>query len=208
MKAEIYNKEGQATGEKVELPATIFETPMHEHAIYLCVKAQLANMRQGTHATKNRSAVRGGGKKPWRQKGRGIARAGTIRSPLWVGGGRIFGPQPRDYSQKVNKKVKKLARRSVLAEKLRNGELKVMQDFSVESGKTKDFMPIVDSLEIGENKALFLTAELDRNLVQACNNVPRVRAMRADLVSTYDLINTKNIFIQQGAIAKLEEVLV
>ncbi len=208
MKAEIYNIEGQATGEKVDLPASIFETPKHEHAVYLCVKAQLANMRQGTHATKNRSAVRGGGKKPWRQKGRGVARAGTIRSPLWVGGGRIFGPQPRDYSQKVNKKLKKLARRSVLADKFRSGDLKIMQDFSVESGKTKDFMPIVSSLEIGKDKALFLTAELDANLVQACSNVPRIRAMRADLVSTYDLINTKSIFVQKGAIAKLEEVLV
>ncbi|KAA3618130.1 MAG: 50S ribosomal protein L4 [Calditrichaeota bacterium] len=208
MKAEIYDIEGQSTGKKVDLPGAIFETPKHEHAVYLCVKAQLANMRQGTHATKNRSAVRGGGRKPWRQKGRGVARAGTIRSPLWVGGGRIFGPQPRDYSQKVNKKLKKLARRSVLAEKFREGALKVIQDFSIDTGKTKELMPIVNSLEIGKNKALFLTTDFDMKLVQACNNIPRVRVLRADLVSTYDLINAKNIFVQKGAIAKLEEVLV
>ncbi|KAA3661850.1 MAG: 50S ribosomal protein L4 [Calditrichaeota bacterium] len=207
MKAEIYNREGNPTGEKMDLPESIFATPLNEHVIYLCVKAQLANKRQGTHASKNRSAVRGGGKKPWRQKGRGVARAGTNRSPLWIGGGRVFGPQPRDYSQKVNKKVKKLARRSVLAEKFREGKLKILQDFSVETGKTKEFMPILSSLEIGKDKALILTAELDRNLVQATSNVPRVKTMRADLVSTYDLVNTKSIFIQQGAIAKLEEVL-
>lgn len=164
MKAEVYNINGKATGETVELPEVIFSTPKHEHAVYLCVKAQLANMRQGTHASKNRSAVSGGGRKPWRQKGRGVARAGTNRSPLWVGGGRAFGPQPRDYSQKVNKKLKKLARRSVLAEKFRGGDLKILQDFSVDTGKTKEFMPIVQSLEIGNNKALFLTAELDQKV--------------------------------------------
>lgn len=207
MKVDVFNINGEKTGEKVNLPEAIFAAPINEHVVYLDVKAIRANQRQGTHDAKTRSEVRGGGKKPWKQKGRGVARAGTIRSPLWVGGGRVFGPAPRDYSQKVNKKVKKAARRSVLSSRLAENRLTVVDDFSLEAGKTKELLAILQHFEVSNEKVLILTGEVDRALLKASANLPAVSVLRADLASTYDLLWGKRLFIQKSAIGKLEMIL-
>jgi len=207
MKVDVYRTDGQVSGKKINLSDTVFAAPQKDHVVYLVVKAQLANMRQGTHAAKNRAAVRGGGKKPWRQKGRGVARAGTTRSPLWVGGGRVFGPQPRDYSQKVNKKAKKVARRSVLSARLQENRLRVLEDFTVESGKTRDVVAILNNFAIERERVLLLVDAADSMLLRASKNVPNLQVMQADLVSVYDLLRCKQVFLQKSAVAKLEEVL-
>ena len=207
MKVNVFNIAGEKTGEQVELSDAIFAAPVSEHAVYLDVKAIQANQRQGTHSSKTRSAVSGGGKKPWKQKGRGVARAGTTRSPLWVGGGRVFGPAPRDYSQKVNKKSKKVARRSVLSSRLSDEKLVVIEDFAVDSGKTKDMVKILKSFSVEKDRVIFLTQELDNMTIRASGNIPYLKVMRADLASTYDLVSSNHLFIQKSALAKLEEVL-
>ncbi len=207
MELEVFNAQGQTTGQTVELPERVFGGPVNEHAVYLAVKAQLANRRQGTHSTKTRSMVRGGGKKPWKQKGRGVARAGTNRSPIWVGGGRIFGPHPHPYGEKVNKKVKKLARRSVLASRLSEERLFVVDDFNIESGKTRELIDFLDGFETNGEKSLLLLADSDSAIVRAGKNIPNFQAYRADLASTYDMIQSRRIFVQKGALAVLEEVL-
>ncbi len=207
MKTDLYNIQGEATGSQVDLPDKIFDAPLKEHTVYLAVKAHLANRRQGTHKSKTRSEVSGGGKKPWKQKGRGAARAGTTRSPLWVGGGRVFGPQPRDYSEKINKKARKAARRSVLTARLKDERLRVVEDFSLENGKTVEMKEIIAKLGLDNERILFLTAEYDMKLVRAARNIPMVQVLRADIASTYDLVKSKRIFIQKSAIARLEEVL-
>lgn len=207
MKVDLYNIDGQPTGQKVQLSDKVFKAPINEHAVYLTVKAQRANMRQGTHATKNRALVAGGGKKPWRQKGRGVARAGTIRSPLWVGGGRIFGPEPRDYSQKVNKKVKKLARRSVLSARVKDGQLFPVEDFTIESGKTREMAGILSNFEAQGTRTLLLVGDNNDMLLRACRNIPGLDVQLADKVSTYELVRSKKILLQKSAIKKLEEVL-
>lgn len=207
MKVDVYKTDGQASGKKINLSDTIFAAPQKEHLVYLAVKAQLANMRQGTHAVKNRSAVRGGGKKPWKQKGRGVARAGTIRSPLWVGGGRVFGPEPRDYSQKVNKKAKKIARRSILSARLQENRLRVLDDFGVDSGKTKDMAAILSNFEIKRERVLLIVDDAASMLLRASKNIHNLQVVRAELVSVYDLLRSKQVFLQKSAVAKLEEVL-
>jgi large subunit ribosomal protein L4 len=157
MKLDIYKIDGTKSGEKIELKDEIFKIEPNDHAIYLTVKAYLANRRQGTHKAKERNEVHGGGKKPWRQKGRGGARAGSTRSPLWVGGGTIFGPKPRDYHQDVNKKVKKLARKSALSYKAKSKQLMVVEDFNFDAPKTKEFSEVIKALKLEDKKSLFLT---------------------------------------------------
>ncbi len=146
MESVVYKTDGSPSGEKVKLPEHVFGVEPNRHVIYLAVKAQTTNSRQGTASTKTRSMVSGGGKKPWRQKGRGMARAGTIRSPLWVGGGRVFGPHPREYEMKLPKKVKRLARVSVYSDKARNEALMVVEDFKLSQAKTKEMFGILRSL--------------------------------------------------------------
>ena len=148
MKLDIYKIDGKTSGKTIDLSENIFGIEPNDHAIYLSVKSYLANQRQGTHKAKERGEVRGGGKKPWKQKGRGGARAGTIRSPLWVGGGTIFGPRPRDYRQDLPKKVKRLARKSALSHKVKDEQLIVVEDFNFEKPKTKEFRSFLDFLFI------------------------------------------------------------
>jgi large subunit ribosomal protein L4 len=157
--------------------------------------------------TKNRKLVRGGGKKPWKQKGRGVARAGTIRSPLWVGGGRVFGPVPHDYDQKVNKKASRLARKSVLSSKIKEGQVTVVEDFSVESGKTKDMIAILKSFDADRVKALVLLSKQDKMVLQAGRNLPKLNLQLAPNASVYELMDCKKLFIQEGAIAGIAGVL-
>ena len=204
MKLEVYKKDGTKSGETVELSKEIFEIEPNDHVIYLAVKAYLANQRQGTHKAKERSEVRGGGKKPWRQKGRGGARAGTTRSPLWVGGGSIFGPKPRDYRQKLNKKVVSLARKSALSYKAKANQILIVEDFNFESPKTKDFISILNALNVKGKRTLLLTNGTQANVYKSGRNVPKVNILEANKASAYDLLNNQVLVLQKSAVNLLE----
>ncbi|PKL89073.1 MAG: 50S ribosomal protein L4 [Ignavibacteriae bacterium HGW-Ignavibacteriae-2] len=204
MKVDIYKIDGTKTGESVELTNDIFAIEPNDHVIYLSVKAYLANQRQGTHKTKGRSEVSGGGKKPWKQKGRGTARAGTSRSPIWIGGGTIFGPQPRNYRQKINKKVNRLARKSALSIKAKSEQIIVVEDFNFDTPKTQDFVKILDALKLTGKKTLLLTNGTQENIYKSGRNVEKVSVREADKVSAYELLNSQILLLQKGAVEKLE----
>lgn len=203
MKLDIYKIDGSKTGETVNLDKNVFGIEPNDHVIYLSVKAHLANKRQGTHKAKERNEVRGGGKKPWKQKGRGTARAGTTRSPLWVGGGTIFGPKPRDYSQSMNKKMKKLARKSALSHKAKADQIIIVEDFDFDNPKTKDFNDVLESLKISGKKILLLTTENQENVYKSGRNIPKVNVLEATNASTYDLVNNQILLLQKGAVDKI-----
>lgn len=207
MQVEVYTKDGQKSGKTITLPDEVFGIEPNRHVIYLAVKAQQANQRQGTHKTKTRKEVSGGGKKPWKQKGRGVARAGSIRSPLWVGGGRVFGPQPRDYSQAINQKVKKLARKSVLSLKAQSGELVVVEDFTLESGKTKDMTAILKNFGVEKVKSVLLVPQADPSLLRASRNLYKMKLQIGPEASTLDLLNCQKLFIQESAVSRIAGVL-
>ncbi len=200
MTLEIFKIDGKPSGKKVKLDDEIFGIQPNDHAIYLSVKAFLANQRQGTHKAKERSEVRGGGKKPWRQKGRGTARAGTIRSPLWIGGGTIFGPRPRDYRQKLPQKVKQLARKSALSYKAKDEQLIVVEDFAFDKPKTKDFISMMEALKLNGKKILFLTGKNETNVYKSGRNINKVSVMEAGKASTYDILNNQILVLQQTAV--------
>jgi large subunit ribosomal protein L4 len=204
MKLDVYKTDGSKTGKSVELSDKIFGIEPNNHVMYLSVKAYLANQRQGTHKTKERNEVRGGGRKPWRQKGRGTARAGTIRSPIWIGGGTIFGPKPRNYRQKLNKKVRQIARMSALSVKAKSEQIFVVEDFNFDAPKTKDLANILAALELSGKKTLLLTNELQANVYKSGRNIPKVNVLEAEKASTYDLLNSQILLLQKGAIEKLE----
>jgi large subunit ribosomal protein L4 len=203
MKLDVYKIDGSKSGETVTLDENIFGIEPNNHVLYLTVKAHLANKRQGTHKTKERNEVRGGGRKPWKQKGRGTARAGTIRSPLWVGGGTIFGPKPRDYSQNVNKKVKKLARKSALSSKAKAEQIMVVEDFNFENPKTKEFASVIKSLNLEGKKILLLTSENLENVYKSGRNISKVNILEAINASTYDIVNNQVLVLQKGALDKI-----
>jgi len=203
MTLDIYKTDGKPSGEKVKLSDEIFGIEPNDHAIYLTVKAFLANQRQGTHKAKERGEVRGGGKKPWRQKGRGGSRAGTIRSPLWVGGGTIFGPRPRDYRQDIPKKVKKLARKSAFSYKAKDEQLMIIEDFTFEKPETKKFVSILDSLNINGKKILLLTSKHDNNVYKSGRNIPKVNILEANKASTYDIVNNQLLILQKSAVDEI-----
>lgn len=207
MKLDVYKIDGSKSGETVTLEESIFGIEPNNHVIYLSVKAHLANKRQGTHKAKERSEVSGGGRKPWKQKGRGTARAGTIRSPLWVGGGTIFGPKPRDYSQSLNKKVKKLARKSALSSKAKADQIVVVEDFNFENPKTKDFLKVLKSLNLDGKKILLLTSENLQNVYKSGKNIPKVNILEAINASTYDILNNQVLLLQKGALDKIVTLL-
>lgn len=200
MELEVYKIDGSPSGEKVNLADEIFAIEPNDHAIYLSVKAFLANKRQGTHKSKERGEVAGGGKKPWKQKGRGGARAGTTRSPLWVGGGTIFGPKPRDYRQDVPKKVQKLARKSAFSYKVKDEQLLIVEDFSFEAPKTKNFSSMLSALKVNGKKILLLTNNTQPNVYKSGRNIPKVKVMEAGNVSTYDVLNNQILIIQKSAV--------
>jgi large subunit ribosomal protein L4 len=200
MTLEIFKIDGKPSGKKVKLDDEIFGIQPNDHAIYLSVKAFLANQRQGTHKAKERSEVRGGGKKPWRQKGRGTARAGTIRSPLWIGGGTIFGPRPRDYRQKLPQKVKQLARKSALSYKAKDEQLIVVEDFAFDKPKTKDFISMMVALKLNGKKILLLTGKNETNVYKSGRNINKVSVMEAGKASTYDILNNQILVLQQTAV--------
>lgn len=200
MTFEVFKIDGSSSGEKLELADNIFGIEPNDHAIYLAVKAFRANQRQGTHKTKERAEVRGGGKKPWKQKGRGGARAGTSRSPLWVGGGTIFGPKPHDYRQDLPKKVKKLARKSALSYKVKDEQLLIVEDFNFEQPKTKDFVKMLSSLKVNGKKVLLLTKDNSAIVYKSGRNIPKVKILEAAQASTYDILNNQMLILQKGAV--------
>lgn len=204
MKLEVYKIDGTKSGEYVELRPDIFEIKPNDHAIYLAVKAYLANQRQGTHKTKTRGEVRGGGRKPWPQKHTGRARAGSIRSPLWVGGGTVFGPVPRDYSLDLPKKVKQLARKSALSYKAKDEQIIVVEDFTFEEPKTKRMVEILKAFNLLNKKVLLLTPSTDLNVYKSGRNIPGLNILEAYKASTYDILNNQMILIQKSAVEVLQ----
>ena len=207
MKLDVYKIDGTTTGSQVELSDDIFGIEPNDHVIYLAVKAHMANKRQGTHKAKERAEVSGGGRKPWKQKGRGTARSGSSRSPLWVGGGTIFGPRPRSYSQKLNKKVIKLARKSALSHKAKASQIMIVEDFDFDSPKTKELVTILGALKVNGKKALLLTAATKRNVYLSGRNLPKLFVSEAKNASTYELVNNQVLLVEQSAIEELQNSL-
>ena len=205
MLIDLYNRDGNVI-EQVELNDAIFGVEPNEHAMHLAVVSYLAHQRQGTHKTKTKGEVSGGGKKPWRQKGRGTARAGSTRSPIWVGGGgTIHGPQPHKYSVNLPKKVKRLARKSAFTCRCEEKNIVLVQDFQLEEIKTKKFIEIMDNLKIKGEKTLVLIPETDERLYLSVRNIPNVSIYPANLVSTYDILNHKKLLIFKGSLETIEK---
>jgi len=207
MELNVYKIDGTKTNQKVKLNPDVFGIKPNDHVVYLAVKTYLANQRQGTHQVKNRSAVSGGGTKPFRQKGTGRARQGTIRAPHMVGGGRAHGPLPRDYTQKLPKKVQKLARKSVLSAKAQAEKVMILEDFSFEAPKTKRVAEILNNLKLDTTKVIFVTTENDNNLVMSARNIPYTSVIRAPEFSVYDILNADYVLFQKGAVQVVNEVL-
>lgn len=207
MELNVYKIDGTKTSQKVKLNPDVFDVHPNDHVVYLAVKAYLANQRQGTHFTKTRSMVAGGGAKPFRQKGTGRARQGTIRAPHMVGGGRAHGPNPRDYSQKLSKKVRKLARQSVLSYKVKENKLLIVEDFVLDEPKTKRITEIIKNFKFETTNVLFLTKDTDNNMVLAARNIPYTNVQRVTDFSVYDIMNAQHIVFQKGAIEIVNEVL-
>ncbi len=195
MELKVYKLDGSESGQTISLPKEVFEIEPNQHLIYQSVRTYLSNQRQGTHKTKERSEVRGGGKKPFRQKGTGRARQGTSRSPLMVGGGTIFGPRPHTYKLKMPKKSARLARKSALSIKAKENEIMVIEDFTFEAPKTKDLLNILKSLKIDDKKTLLLLTEKNDNVYKSGRNLEKLNVMISDKAATYDLLNNKLILI-------------
>ncbi|HPO61976.1 MAG TPA: 50S ribosomal protein L4 [Candidatus Kapabacteria bacterium] len=206
MLVDIYSKDGQKTGE-IELQDKIFAVEPNEHAMHLAVVSYLANQRQGTHKTKTRAEVSGGGKKPWRQKGRGTARSGSSRSPVWVGGGTIHGPKPHKYSVKLTKKMRQLAKLSALTCRMQEDNIKIVEDFNFDEIKTKNFVNILKNLQINNDKTLVLLPKYDLNLYMSARNIPKLSIYPIDKISTYDILNHKKLLFFKGAIETLENII-
>ena len=207
MNIEVFNKEGKGTGRNVELPDSIFGIEPNNHAIYLAVKSFLAAQRQGTHKAKEKGEVTASTKKIKRQKGTGTARAGSLKSPVFRGGGRVFGPRPRTYSVKLNKKVARLARASALSLKVKEGSVKVLEDFSFDSPKTKDYANVLNSLELSDTKSLLVSGEYNTNLYLSARNVANSKVVNANELSTYDILNCKTLLVSESALKSLAETL-
>ena len=207
MKLKVYKSDGKATRRSVTLDESVFGIEPNDHAIWLDVRSIQANGRQGTHKTKERSEVRGGGAKPWRQKGTGRARVGTIRSPLWPGGGRVFGPRPRKYSVGVTRKTKQLARKSALTYKAQDDAIRVLEDFSFDHPKTSDMVAMLAALDLSGQKVLVLTGASDVNLYKSGRNLKKVKVVEAAAVSTFDLLNAGIIVFQESGLQRLTGLL-
>jgi len=207
MKVDVLNIEGKSTGRSVDLPDAIFGIEPNEHAVYLAVKLYNANQRQGTSKAKERGEIKGSTRKIKKQKGTGTARAGSIKNPLFKGGGRVFGPKPRAYNMKVNKKVKKIAKLSALSAKAASGELAVIEDFTFDAPEVKSFKNILDNLELGNKKSLIVTGDYDANLYLSCRNLAKSSVMNAKDLNTYSILNANKVLISESAVTKMKELL-
>ncbi|MCD8501837.1 MAG: 50S ribosomal protein L4 [Bacillaceae bacterium] len=204
-KVALYNQNGTQVGD-VELSETVFGIEPNNSVLHDAVVMQQASLRQGTHDVKGRSEVRGGGRKPWRQKGTGRARQGSIRSPQWVGGGVVFGPTPRSYSYKLPKKVRRLAIKSALSSKVIANEIVVLEGLGFETPKTKEMVSVLSNLS-AERKALVVTADYDQNVALSANNIPGVKFVAADGINVLDVLHHDKLVITKDAVQKIEEVL-
>lgn len=207
MEVSVLNIKGQDTGRKVSLNDSIFGITPNDHAIYLDVKQYMANQRQGTHKSKERSELSGSTRKLGRQKGGGGARRGDINSPVLVGGARVFGPQPRDYGFKLNKKVKALARRSALSYKVANQALIVIEDFAFEAPKTKEFVNVVNSLNVSDKKLLMVLPEANKNVYLSARNIERANLAIASALNTYNVLNADVLVVTESALQSIETTL-
>lgn len=205
MEVKVLNVSGKETGAKVQLSEEIFGIEPNDHAIYLDVKQFLANQRQGTHKSKQRNEIAGSTRKLYKQKGTGGARAGSIKSPLFNGGGRVFGPQPRDYSFKLNKKLKVLARQSALAYKAKDNSIVVLEDFNFDTAKTKNFINLLSALNFSSEKTLVVLASSSENIYLASRNIQLTKVITADQLNTYDVLNAGKLVFTTGSIKTLEE---
>ncbi len=203
-KVNVYNMQGEQV-EQIELDESVFGIEVNQHVVYEVVKNHLANKRQGTQSTKTRAEVRGGGRKPWRQKGTGRARAGSTRSPIWTGGGVIFAPKPRDYSYKVPKKIKRLAMKSALTSKVLENEIIIVDELSLDAPKTKDMVNVLNKLS-ADRKALIVTLNPEGNLIKSANNIPNVQTTVVGNLNVYEILKYNSLIITKEAVRKVEEV--
>ena len=206
MKIEVHNNSGKVV-DSIDIDSNVFDVKLNPSVVRQAVLAELTNLRQGTHSAKNRSAVRGGGKKPFKQKGRGVARAGTIRSPLWKGGGVVFGPEPHGYSHRMPKKMGKLARKSVISKRIKDGKVVVLDTIDIESKKTSNFKSFLKDIKVSQKKTLILVSSFQENLVLASRNIRNVFIENARSVSVYDLLDSEVILIDKVGVKILSEVL-
>ena len=204
MEVSVYNINGQETGRKVVLNESIFGIEPNDHAIYLAVKQYMANQRQGTHKSKERSEISGSTRKLGRQKGGGGARRGDINSPVLVGGGRVFGPKPRDYWFKLNKKVKDLARRSALSYKARENAIVVVEDFTFEAPKTKDFVEMTNNLKVSDKKLLLVLPESNKNVYLSARNIKRANVIIASDLNTYKVLEADTLVITESSLKSID----
>ena len=204
MKLQVIKSNGN-NASKIKVDASVFDIKPNRDAIHRAILSEMTNSRQGTHGSKSRGMVRGGGKKPWKQKGRGVARAGTTRSPLWRGGGTVFGPLPHQYEYKLPKKIKRLARRSILSEKLQNKKIIVLNKFGIDEPKTKKTKDLLVNLDVQEKKILVLTGSLTKNLILSMSNIPNIALLDAMKASAYDLLDSEIILIDQKGLEMLND---
>ena len=206
MELAVYNKSGKATSKKVSLSKEIYAIEPNYHAIYMDVKLYLANQRQGTHKAKERAEITGSTRKIKKQKGTGTARAGSIKNPLFKGGGRVFGPRPRNYSFSLNKKLRKLARKSALTYKANDKEITILEDLKFDQPKTKDFLSLMENLKMTDGKTLFVISDNDKNVYLSARNIQAARIMPANQLTTYDILKAQRLVIAEGAIEKIENL--
>lgn len=207
MELAVINHKGQDTGRKVSLSDEIFAIVPNDHAIYLDVKQYLANQRQGTHKSKERNEIAGSTRKIKKQKGTGGARAGSIKSPLFRGGGRVFGPRPRDYSFKLNKKVKQLARKSALAYKVKDNSIMVLENIEFDAPKTKNYLALLSGLSLTDKKTLLVLPEENKNVYLSSRNLPKAKVVTVNDVNTYQVLNADQLVICEGSVSMLETIL-
>jgi len=206
-KVAVYDITGKQTGEEIELMDYVFGVEFNEAVVHQAVVMQQANERQGTHATKTRGMVRGGGKKPWKQKGTGRARAGSVRSPLWVGGGTVFGPAPRSHAKDMPRKARRLAIRCALSAKVAEGALVVVDNLTFDAPKTKDAVAMLTGFEAADKKALIITDGENENVEKSSRNIEKVKALSNDCLNVYDILNAEKVLLAKDAVARIEEVL-
>jgi large subunit ribosomal protein L4 len=207
MEVNVLNVSGKETGAKAQLSDSIFGIEPNDHAIYLDVKQYLANQRQGTHKSKQRNEIAGSTRKLYKQKGTGGARAGSVKSPLFNGGGRVFGPQPRDYSFKLNKKLKALARKSALSYKAQDNNIVILEDFTFDAIKTKSYVQLTADLNVTDVKTLLVLGEANNNVYLSSRNLKKTKVITADQLNTYDVLNAGKLLLTAGALKTLEEAL-
>ena len=207
MELVIKNISGKDSGKKVTLKKEIYGIEPNDNAIYLDVKQHLANRRQGTHSSLEKSTISGSTRKLKKQKGTGTARLGSIKSPLLRGGARVFGPHPRDYSFKLNKKVKQLARKSALSYKAKEGCIEIVEDFKFDNPKTKEFIGILENLKLADKKTLVVLGEDNKNIYLSARNLPKSSVVTSSELSTYDILNAENLVLSASSVAKIDEIL-